>query len=160
MAPPNELENETEYLIRDKFVAEDQPIDVKLSTMDRYHSDGSSQEGEQPKRVRSGGTTAPIGGLSEEWSDILLGVEGRMVSNWWSDGSRGGLTKGFTIRVHPEACPVLIEVDYVHSYTSEYHNSFVDRHYAVSVVKRGRGRRARPGASRSGLLVRLRRLLP
>jgi hypothetical protein len=75
-----------------------------------------------------------------------------MITSTWSDGRRGGLTKTYTIRVHPEACPVLIEVDQVQTYTSQYQNGFVDGHYAVSVVK--------PEPAGTGFIERIRGLLP
>jgi hypothetical protein len=43
MPPLNEQEKAPEYRITDKLVVQDEPIEVELSTMDRYRTNSSSR---------------------------------------------------------------------------------------------------------------------
>ncbi len=82
-----------------------------------------------------------LGRLSAEWSRVLPGIEARAVANSWAIGDNGATDTTITIRVHPEACPVLIEVDRIWSYYSEHHDEFEASNYAVSVKSGKRGAR-------------------
>jgi hypothetical protein len=126
----------TEYPIETELVATNEPIEVALSSTESRGSNDTERHGEFPQRVRSHGHVAPVEHVSAEWSEVLPGIEARAVVTEQSAGERGTTDTTLTIRVHPEACPVLIEVDRAWHYYSEYHVDHGGTHYAVRVVRR------------------------
>lgn len=125
----------TEYPIEVELVASDEPVEVVLSGTERHGGNDSGRRGDYPRRVTSGGRAASFEGLSAEWSSVLPGIEARAAASQWSIGESGATDTTVTIRVHPEACPALIEVDRIWSYYSEDHDEFDATNYAVSVTR-------------------------
>lgn len=131
-----------EYPIELELVASDEPVEVVLLSTQRHGSNDSGRRGDYPRTVRSGGRAAAFEALSAEWSGVLPGIEARAVTSQWSIGESGATDTTVTIRVAPEACLALIEVDRISSYYSEDHNEFEATNYAVSVVRGNTAARA------------------
>ena len=129
----------TEYPDEVEHVATAELVEVTLSSTERHGGNDSGRRGDCPRRVKSGGRTIAFGDQSAEWSSVLPGIEARSTARSWAIGENGATDTTITIRVHPEACPVLIEVDRIWSYYSEHHDEFEASNYAVSVTSGKRG---------------------
>ena len=126
-------------------MATDEPVEVVLSGTERHGGNDSGRRGDYPRRVTSGDRAAAFDGLSAEWSSVLPGIEARSAASRRSIGESGAADTTVTIHVHPEACPVLIEVDRIWSCYSEHHKR-VRRHAVRS--ERGQAQSGAPRASR------------
>jgi len=135
MRRPRAQARGTEYPIEVELVATDEPVEFVLSNTERHGSNDSGRRGDYPRRVTPGGRAAAFEGLSAEWSSVLPGTEARAAASQWSICESGATDTTVTIRVHPQACPVLIEVDRIWSSYSEDHDEFGATHYAVSAAR-------------------------
>ena len=133
----------TLYPIERHAVAGKKPVLVTFDSNTHYGSNDVSRSLENPVSVLARGRVGKCDALSEEWTTILAGIEGR--AKKWQERAPGGsdyLKSTVTIRVAPEACPAVIRVIHSDAYQAidddGSYSSDSSRRFAVSVTsKRG-----------------------
>ena len=135
MEHPGAPDKSIDWPVEVERIAETEPVEISFQSTEHYGSHDSRSSGEDPREVESAGRVGKVRGGSEEWVTVLPGIECRSSCTTWSLGDKGQISTITTIRVHPKACPALIRVRRIESYSSEYSNTHDSSKYAVRVVR-------------------------
>jgi len=114
-------------------------VELTFSIYVRYGSHDRNESGERLTGVvdRSGASHG-VPGYARRWQEVCPGVQVRTrESETHTGGGRGSQTIETFIRVQRTACPVLIKAVRVAQYTSEHHNEYDNKPYAIRLVAPG-----------------------
>ena len=135
MEQPGAPDKSIDWPVEEERIVETEPVEVSFTSTEHYGSHDSRSSGEDPREVESAGRVGSVINGRKEWATVLPGIEFCRSGTSWSLGESGQISITTTIRVHPEACPALIRVRRIQSYSSEFSNAHDSSKYAVRVVR-------------------------